>query len=165
MSCSDRKCVIFVQFLIGLAIVAMGCESASNTPDVERNDLTSMTTSQLTVGDHRFEVWEARTAREQALGLMHVEASELAPTLDGAIRGMLFVFDSEQPLAFWMKDTPTALDVAYLRADGTIVKIYTMVPFDTSIYPSLEPAQFALEVLAGTFADLGIAEGDKATIP
>ena len=78
---------------------------------------------------------------------------------------MLFVFDSEQPRSFWMKDTPTALDIAYMRADGTIVKIHTMVPFDTSSYPSGEPAQFALEVPAGTFADLGIVEGDTAIIP
>ena len=158
------KCIV-ARFVIGLVFCAVACESATNAPDVERNDLTSMTTSQLTIGDQRFEVWEARTTREHALGLMDVEASELAPTLDGAVRGMLFVFDSEQLHGFWMKNTPTALDIAYMRADGTIVKIHTMAPFDTSIYPSVEPAQFALEVLAGTFADLGIAEGDKATIP
>jgi hypothetical protein len=52
-----------------------------------------------------------------------------------------------------------------MRADGTIVKIHTMVPFDTSSYPSVEPAQYALEVPAGTFADLGISEGDTAIIP
>ena len=165
MSCFHGKCALSAQLLIGLALFGAACESASNGSDVERNDLTSMKTSQLTIGDQRFEVWEARTMREHALGLMEVEASELAPTLDGAVRGMLFVFDSEQLLGFWMKNTPTALDIAYMRADGTIVKIHTMAPFDTSLYPSVEPAQFALEVLAGTFADLGIAEGDKAMIP
>lgn len=156
---------IAVRLVLVLALCAVACDSASIAPDLERNDLTSMPTAQMTIEDHRFEVWEARTPRELTLGLMHVEASELAPTQDGAIRGMLFVFDSEQPRSFWMKDTPTALDIAYMRTDGTIVKIQTMVPFDTSTYPSVEPARFALEVLAGTFADLGIVEGDRATIP
>jgi uncharacterized membrane protein (UPF0127 family) len=52
-----------------------------------------------------------------------------------------------------------------MAADATIVQTYTMVPFDTSSYPSVEPAQYALEVLAGTFANRGIAEGDVAVLP
>lgn len=150
---------------MGLALCAASCDSDTAGPAIDRNDLDSMPTLRLTIEEHPFEAWVARSVRERTLGLMHIEASELVPTLDGAIRGMLFVFDNEQPRSFWMKDTPTALDIAYMRADGTIVKIHTMVPFDTSSYPSGEPAQFALEVPAGTFADLGIAEGDTAVIP
>lgn len=150
---------------MGLALCAASCDSDTAAPVVDRNDLDSMPTLRLTIEEHPFEVWMAQSARERTLGLMHVEADELVPTLDGAIRGMLFVFESEQLRSFWMKDTPTALDIAYMRADGTIVKIHTMIPFDTSSYPSVEPAQFALEVPAGTFADLGIAEGDTAVIP
>jgi uncharacterized membrane protein (UPF0127 family) len=52
-----------------------------------------------------------------------------------------------------------------MKADGTIVTILTMAPFDTSSYPSAEPAKFALEVLAGTFEDLDIIEGEQAIIP
>jgi uncharacterized membrane protein (UPF0127 family) len=151
--------------IISLALLVSACDSASNNPDVDRNDLSSMQRARITISGHEFEVWVARTAQEQRLGLMHVEASQLAPTDDGAIRGMLFVFDSEQPRSFWMKDTPTALDIAYMKADGTIVTILTMAPFDTSSYPSGEPAKFALEVLAGTFEDLDITEGEHAIIP
>ena len=151
--------------VIGLALCAMACDSNSNPPVVARNDLDNMPTLRMTIEDHPFEVWLAQTTRERTLGLMHVDADELRPTLDGAIRGMLFVFGGEQLHGFWMKDTPTPLDIAYMRADGTIVKIHTMTPFDTSIYTSVEPAQFALEVPAGTFANLGISEGDTAIIP
>jgi uncharacterized membrane protein (UPF0127 family) len=152
-------------FVIGLALLVTACDSASNNPDLDRNNLSSMQRARITISGHEFEVWVARSAQERNLGLMHVEASRLAPTADGAIRGMLFVFDSEQPRSFWMKDTPTALDIAYMKADGTIVTILTMAPFDTSSYPSGEPAKFALEVLAGTFDDLGIAEAEQAIIP
>jgi uncharacterized membrane protein (UPF0127 family) len=64
-----------------------------------------------------------------------------------------------------MKDTPTALDIAFIRADGVITRIHTMVPFDTSSYGSAQPAQYALEVLAGTFADLGVSQGDQVILP
>jgi len=144
---------------LGMALIAAACDSEDvNTPSIDRNDLDSMPTLRMTIEGHPFEVWLALTTREQTLGLMHVDAGELRPTLDGTIRGMLFVFGSEQLRGFW-------LDIAYMRADGTIVKIHTMTPFDTSTYPSVEPAQFALEVPAGTLVDLGISEGDTTIIP
>ena len=83
----------------------------------------------------------------------------------GQERGMLFVFEAEQPLAFWMLNTITPLDIAYIRTDGKLVKIHTMPPLTTQTFPSVEPARYALEVRAGTFAKLGIAEGDQAEIP
>lgn len=149
----------------GALLLAAGCHSASPCCDPVRNDLDAMETARMTINGHEFEVWLATTPEERELGLMNVSAEELAPTADGAIRGMLFVFASEQPRSFWMLDTPTALDIAFTAADGTIVKIYTMAPFDTSGYPSVEPAQYALEVLAGTFSGLGITEGDVAALP
>ena len=156
----------FIAPVLGaMLLFAAACESASPCCDEERNDLAGMTTARMSINGHAFEVWLALTSQEHALGLMNIPASELAPTSDGAIRGMLFVFSDEAPRSFWMKDTPTALDIAYMRADGVIVTIHTMTPFDTSIYPSVAPAQYALEVLAGTFDGLGIDVGDQAVLP
>ncbi len=78
---------------------------------------------------------------------------------------MLFLFDQEMVLSFWMSNTITALDIAYIAPDGRIVKTYTMAPLETRIYPSIEPAQFALEVRAGLFAELGIVAGTYVEIP
>ncbi|MCL2330586.1 MAG: DUF192 domain-containing protein, partial [Phycisphaerae bacterium] len=78
---------------------------------------------------------------------------------------MLFVFSNERSLGFWMANTITALDIAYIAADGRIVRTYTMAPLETRTYPSIEPAQFALEVRAGLFAELGIAAGQYVDIP
>jgi hypothetical protein len=132
---------------------------------VDRNDLDSMDTARITIDGHTFEVWVADEPLERELGLMHVEAAELAPTADGATRGMLFVFGSDQLLGFWMKDTPTPLDIAFLQTDGKIVRIATMEPFDTSSTLSGRPARFALEVLAGTYGSLGIDVGDSGNLP
>jgi uncharacterized membrane protein (UPF0127 family) len=78
---------------------------------------------------------------------------------------MLFVFPDERLRGFWMKNTITSLDIAFARMDGTIVAIHTMPPLTLETFPSFEPAMFALEVKAGTFAALGIQEGDKLVIP
>ena len=39
-----------------------------------------------------------------------------------------------------------------------------MVPLDESIYPSDNPYRYALEVTAGTFAELGVGPGDLAEL-
>lgn len=128
-----------------------------------------MQTTTLHIKGQAFQVWLATQPREQELGLMQVTSEELAPiTLpDGstARRGMLFVFPDERILAFWMRNTITALDIAYINADRTIVKTHTMAPLETRLYSSVEPARFALEVPAGTLATLGIGEGDSVEIP
>ena len=64
-----------------------------------------------------------------------------------------------------MKNTIIPLDIAYARTDGTIVKICTMTPLDTSDYPSGLPARLALEVRAGIGARWNIHEGDHLEIP
>ena len=66
--------------------------------------------------------------------------------------GMLFVFDHEAPLTFWMKNTLIPLDIIYFAHDGSFVSSTTMVPCTgdpCTIYPSRAPASYALEVPAG----------------
>ena len=79
--------------------------------------------------------------------------------------GMLFVFDQEQPLSFWMKDTLIPLSIAYISAEGRIVDIQDMQPLDETPHPSAEPAQYALEVNQGFFAERGVAVGDTVELP
>ena len=69
--------------------------------------------------------------------------------------GMLFVFDEEQALNFWMKDTLIPLDIIFFAQDGSYVSSTTMQPCvadPCQIFPSGEPAMFALELPSGTIA-------------
>lgn len=129
------------------------------------NDLDDLAVTTVTIGDTKVQAWIAATVDHRAKGLMFVQADEMTPLDDGTERGMLFVFDKERLLSFWMKDTIIPLDIAYARTDGTIVKIHTMTPLDLSGYSSQQPARFALEVNAGLFAAEGIREGDVIDIP
>ncbi len=95
---------------------------------------------------------------EQRRGLM--ERTELAENV-----GMLFVFDREAPRSFWMRNTLIPLSIAYIASDGRIVDIQDMQPLDETSHPSAEPAQYALEVNQGFFAERGIEEGNVVEIP
>ena len=76
--------------------------------------------------------------------------------------GMLFVFDREKNLNFWMKNTLIPLDIAYIDKNGIINEIYHMKPLDVSVtYNSIKPAMFALEVNLGWFSRHKIITGSK----
>ena len=104
------------------------------------------------------EVEIADDEAEQRRGLM--ERTELAENA-----GMLFVFDREAPRSFWMRNTLIPLSIAYIAADGRIVDIQDMQPLDETSHPSTEPAQYALEINQGFFAERGIEVGDVVEIP
>ncbi len=99
----------------------------------------------------------AATADERAEGLMYRD-----DVPDGT--GMLFVFQDNQPRAFWMANTYVPLDIAYMNPSYRIVDIIAMEPLVTESYPSREPSMFALEVRQGWFEENGIAVGEQASI-
>ena len=79
-----------------------------------------------------------------------------------ADHGMLFVFDEDRILSFWMKNTHIPLDIAFIDSDGVIRDIYSMMPLDTSvIYTSSTRVRYALEVNSGWFSAKGISVGSK----
>ena len=75
--------------------------------------------------------------------------------------GMLFTpypADGGPPreASFWMKNTPTPLDIIFIRADGTIARIAeNTVPFCETPVASGEPVRAVLEILGGRAADWG----------
>lgn len=153
------------------AILSASCSNDSQNAKIGSN-LDAMDTAVIQIKNQGFQVWLATTPEQQERGLMQTPEEQLAPvthpeeaSLPVLERGMLFVFTSERPLSFWMYNTITALDIAYISSDGRIVKTYTMAPLETRQYPSIEPARMALEVRAGTFERLGIAPGDQVEIP
>jgi uncharacterized membrane protein (UPF0127 family) len=115
-------------------------------------------TIQVIVGSQGLSVEVARTAAEREHGLMG--RTDLGPR-----SGMIFLFDRDQHLTFWMKDTPTALSIAFISTDGKIQEIEDMEPFSEKIVMSRLSARYALEMRKGAFADLGIHEGDIIQFP
>ena len=108
-----------------------------------------------TTGIHVFYVEVAEDSQSRAKGLMY--RTDLR-----ANEGMLFVFPYALKQNFWMKDTPTSLDILFVGSDFKIKKIVEhATPYSLDIIHSGEPVQFVLEILAGRSRVLGIQPGDR----
>ena len=150
----------------GLAATALlaslgGCKQDAG------DEKTALAKTELTVTTadgtaHRFVVEVAATEAQQQQGLMY--RPPLAPDA-----GMLFAPyppDGGPPRAanFWMRNTPSPLDILFIRPDRTIATIAeNTVPFSEAPVPSGEPVSAVLELGGGRAAELGIAAGDKVS--
>jgi uncharacterized membrane protein (UPF0127 family) len=106
-------------------------------------------------GVHAFAVEIVDNDADRAKGLMY--RKELP---EG--RGMLFDFQREQDVSFWMQNTYIPLDMIFIRADGRILRIAENTePLSTRLVPSGGPVRGVLEVIGGTARKLGIAPGDR----
>jgi uncharacterized membrane protein (UPF0127 family) len=97
----------------------------------------------------------AEDDRARALGLMHRYSMK-------ADQGMLFIMDKEETQSFWMKDTYIPLDILFVNSSMVIVKIQrNNQPFSQQSIPSIQPAKYVVEVVAGFCNKHDIKEGDR----
>ena len=96
----------------------------------------------------------ARTNTQRQQGLMH--RKELK---DG--QAMLFIYERDEILSFWMKNTLIPLSIAYIAGDGRILEIYDMEPGSLNAVSSSRSARYALEVPQGWFNRVKLGPGDR----
>lgn len=112
---------------------------------------------QIRLGGKTVTVEIADTDEKRARGLMFRE-SLLKD------HGMLFIFDSERELSFWMKNTLIPLSIGYFDKDKKLLEVQEMSPaiigeMFPRTYKSRKPAMYALEMEKGWFSKNGIKEG------
>ncbi len=79
---------------------------------------------------------------------------------------MLFDFERDQPVSFWMRNTYIPLDIIFIQGDGRILRIAENTqPLSDRLIPSGGPVRAVLEVIGGTARKLGIAPGDRVESP
>ena len=139
---------------LALVFTLAGCEEQQQGT----TQPATLPTVPMKIGSRDFELEVARTPEEQERGLMKRDSMPQN-------HGMIFVFPSEQVLAFWMKDTRFPLDILFLDRKGKIVSMFQMKPYDLSNTSSEKPAQFAIELNAGVAKDTGVKVGDVLDIP
>jgi uncharacterized membrane protein (UPF0127 family) len=155
----------FRYVLLPLALCVLPTACSQSDPASANSDSATKTIA-LTVassnGVHAFQVEVASTSTEQAKGLMF--RTDIPDN-----GGMLFWpypagGGAPKEASFWMKNTPSALDIIFIRANGTIARIAeNAIPQDETPIPSGEPVGAVLELKGGRSSELGIAEGDKVT--
>ena len=145
-----------------LSALALGClASAGGCSGQKPEAPPAVSPPRARINDHTWNVTvvSTRLARYRGLsGRSHLPDDE----------GMLFLFPREAPREFCMRGCLIPIDIAFLDSDLRIVRMYTMeVEADrrgTRGYPSVEPAQFALEVAGGALARAGARVGQKVEL-
>lgn len=79
-----------------------------------------------------------------------------------ANEGMIFLFERDRRLSFWMRNTCIPLDMLFVAGDGTIVNVEENVPTLTDrTFASGCPARYVVEVNAGWARAHGVRAGQK----
>ena len=109
-------------------------------------------------------VWLADSEVERERGLMEITDPSIG---DGD--AMVFSFPSDTSAAFWMKDTPMPLSIAWIAVDGSVVSTADMSPCPADqqkcpTYPAVGPYRLAIEMAQGRLVDWGIGAGSKVTL-
>ena len=110
-------------------------------------------------GEARFRVEIADEPAERAQGLMNRETMPMSA-------GMLFIYEREQEVSFWMENTLIPLDMIFADAHGVVVKVHeNAIPLDRTSIPSEEPSLAVLEINGGLAAQIGIEPGAELRHP
>lgn len=147
--------------LAGMALTALlwGVVNAINNESIlqKPKDNTISVSFYNDLGEkHSLKLEVADTAEKRTNGLMN------RTSLD-ANSGMLFVFEAEQPLQFWMKNTLISLDIIFLDSELIVNTIheYTLVNQTITQYPSSSASKYAIEVNAGWSDRVGLQKNDQ----
>ena len=144
---SDLHTAVLIVLILLPVLSACGAEERKLDEQIE-----------IGIGEETFSVEVARTEEERRKGLMH--RSSL-----GENEGMLFVFQRDQHLSFWMKDTEIPLSLAYISADGAIREIHDLEPFSKRPVESAHAVRYALELKRGAYERAGAERGDAVRFP
>jgi len=146
-----RSLVAALCLLFGLGLA--GCGAGSHAPTVEAAPKTVADFFTIDVGGHPVHMQLAVSEPEMEHGLM--ERRDL-----GHDEGMIFVYDTPRQMTFWMRNTPTPLDIGYFTPDGKLAETYSMFPFDDrTIASRSSEIQFALEMNQGWYNGSNLRSG------
>lgn len=148
---------ILLAFAFSAATLTSAC--AQNAPlDAAGRALEPLTVVTRT-GEHKFMVEIADDDAARQRGLM------FRPPLPDD-RGMLFQFPEAGEQSFWMRNTPSSLDIIYIDPQGRIVSIAShATPYSETPIPSRGAANGVLELRAGRAEEIGAQAGDQVKHP
>jgi len=142
---------------IGLVLLALGLAGNALADDA-LNEAFERDVLIIQASEHacyRFDIWLAIERPQQMRGLMHVRSMP-------ATSGMLFVYDDVGYQSMWMKNTFIPLDIAFVRADGSISNIVENTePQSLRSISSTAAVRYVLELNAGTAARLSLDEHSR----
>lgn len=161
------KVIIYNKKLIQKLILSIGpafilyitLSLSSYASNTKKDFQEALVLRSLRVGDLIIKVEVADTPETRRRGLMYRRSLP-------ENHGMLFVFPSERPLSFWMKNTWIPLSIGFFNSKRELLNVHEMEPESILFrspksYKSVAPAQYALEMNKGWFKKNNIKRGTK----
>jgi uncharacterized membrane protein (UPF0127 family) len=145
---------LFGALLLAACSASPGSTTTAAAPDTTTTAapaLPGFETSTIQLDDRELLVAVADTPEARRRGLMGV-------TDLGELNGMLFVWEGDTTEAFWMKDTPIPLDIAFFTVGGGFVDRLTMEPCvedPCELYSASTLYRYAIEAPQGDLAFVG----------
>ncbi len=149
------KAALFSLFLVAALLPSL--QSCAGKKAVTDSPNPILKTALIKVGSAEVLAEIARTEVERERGLMFRTSLE-----DG--KGMLFVFDKDEMLSFWMKNTLIPLSLAYIASDGTIRQIVELEPQSLQPIRADRSVRYALEMPKRWFERAGVRVGDRVDL-
>jgi uncharacterized membrane protein (UPF0127 family) len=149
-----NKIIIAIGIIFAIVIAFILIQFNPFTKNTRKNVPT------VTVKNQTFSVTVANTEEERQQGLSGTQSLPLT-------EGKLFLFDSPDTYAFWMKGMKFPLDIIFIN-DSKIVSIAQNLPPATTdnppTYQPTGPSNAALEINAGLAKKYNFKPGDKVVI-
>jgi uncharacterized membrane protein (UPF0127 family) len=141
--------------LIPLAFATPGCSDPKPQGSVVSETPKAFTEFfDISIGTEKARIQVAIWPAEQQQGLMH--RRDLGPN-----DGMIFIYKKPQIMSFWMRNTPTPLDIGFFDGEGVLREIYPLHSFDETSVKSKAAAKFALEMPRGWYSTHNVRPGSK----
>jgi hypothetical protein len=139
--------------IVALVFCALVSGCGRNAPEIVLHPKTVNDWFPIKVGGQMVQLQLAVFPAEMERGLM--QRRDI-----GKDQGMLFIYRDPTQMSFWMRNTPSALDIGFFTAAGELKEIYTMLPYDETPIRSRSGAlKFALEMNQGWYRENGVKPG------
>ncbi|MBO3800586.1 MAG: DUF192 domain-containing protein [Candidatus Brockarchaeota archaeon] len=140
---------IVILFLISALVLVLVQISSTLNKQVTK-EFQKMETSKIKIVNDENKILElevriADEPDERAAGFQNISRSIMEKTI------ILFVFPSEINGLFHMRNVEASLDIAFVKANGTIIEIMRMDPDSSRLYGPNESFKYAIEVPLGFF--------------
>lgn len=146
--------IVLIALFVFILVYFLIIKKSTNEPVWVKEGIVTFLNKETKQVISRIDVEVAMYPNERAQGLMY-------RTKMDEDKGMLFIFEKEEPQSFWMKNTIIPLDILFISSKGVINTIHqNTTPYSEQSLPSKEKSQFVVEVNAGYCQMLGIKEGD-----
>jgi uncharacterized membrane protein (UPF0127 family) len=125
---------------------------------------------QMNAADHALSSLGGMQLRQRTLGWQgHFRSwqdQEAIPVITIRYEDMLFVYETPQPVAFWMENTLIPLDMLFFDASGKLERVHENArPLDRTPIPGGNDIRFVLEINGGLATELGIEPGAELRHP